>query len=382
MKAFVRHIIITILAFVLVATFALIAYNIPFMGPIAEAIKEFEMTDVYCQILQDTNGDDEEVSDIITIVDMSDLYNRRDLAKALQDIEKQQPRVIGVDVVFEGLKEDSIGDEMLAEVALSSDHIVFSYKLLDYVNDSVGHETTVHSFFANEEGTVNEGFTNMPRNLYGGIKRKLSLGERAEGKVVPSFITMTANMYAGKKTNAVTQSQVNINFIPRRYRVVQPDSIALHPAWIKDKLVLFGAMKDEYDMHYTPLGKMAGTELLAYSIETLLKKSEIKEVNGWLMAVIAFLLVLLTQVVFSVYTGFAQKRKNRILRFLMSASFMRGYLMFFWIAVWMWIAFILFYQFDISLNMGWALSAMAFLVLAQSIYDEFIVVLKEKKNGQ
>ena len=103
MKAFVRHIIITILAFVLVATFALIAYNIPFMGPIAEAIKEFEMTDVYCQILQDTNEDDEEVSDIITIVDMSDLYNRRDLAKALQDIEAQQPRVIGVDVVFEGL---------------------------------------------------------------------------------------------------------------------------------------------------------------------------------------------------------------------------------------------------------------------------------------
>ena len=347
MKAFIRHIIITVLAFVLVATFALIAYNIPFMGPIAEAIKEFEMTDVYCQILQDTNGDDEEVSDDITIVDMSELYTRRDLAKALQDIESQQPKVIGVDVVFEGLKEDSIGDEMIAEVA-----------------------------------SVNEGFTNMPRNLYGGIKRKLSLGERAEGKTVPSFITMTAAMYHDKKTDAVTQSQVNINFIPRRYRVVQPDSITLHPEWIKGKLVLFGAMKDEYDMHYTPLGKMAGVELLAYSIETLLQKSEIKEVSGWLMAVIAFLLVLLTQVVFGAYMQFAKKRKNRVLRFLMSASFMRGYLMFFWIAVWMWVAFILFYQFDIALNMGWALSAMAFLVLAQSIYDEFIVALKDKKDGQ
>lgn len=382
MKAFIRHIIITVLAFVLVATFALIAYNIPFMGPIAEAIKEFEMTDVYCQILQDTNGDDEEVSDDITIVDMSELYTRRDLAKALQDIESQQPKVIGVDVVFEGLKEDSIGDEMIAEVALSNDNIVFSYKLLDYVNDSVGHATTVHSFFAVEEGAVNEGFTNMPRNLYGGIKRKLSLGERAEGKTVPSFITMTAAMYHDKKTDAVTQSQVNINFIPRRYRVVQPDSITLHPEWIKGKLVLFGAMKDEYDMHYTPLGKMAGVELLAYSIETLLQKSEIKEVSGWLMAVIAFLLVLLTQVVFGVYMEFAKKRKNRVLRFLMSASFMRSYLMFFWIAVWMWIAFILFYQFDISLNMGWALSAMAFLVLAQSISDEFIIALKVKKDGQ
>ena len=362
MKAFIRHIIITVLAFVLVATFALIAYNIPFMGPIAEAIKEFEMTDVYCQILQDTNGDDEEVSDNITIVDMSELYTRRDLAKALQDIESQQPKVIGVDVVFEGLKEDSIGDEMIAEVALSNDNIVFSYKLLDYVNDSVGHATTVHSFFAVEEGAVNEGFTNMPRNLYGGIKRKLSLGERAEGKTVPSFITMTAAMYHDKKTDAVTQSQVNINFIPRRYRVVQPDSITLHPEWIKGKLVLFGAMKDEYDMHYTPLGKMAGVELLAYSIETLLQKSEIKEVSGWLMAVIAFLLVLLTQVVFGAYMQFAKKRKNRVLRFLMSASFMRGYLMFFWIAVWMWVAL--------------------FLVLAQSIYDEFIVALKDKKDGQ
>ena len=382
MKAFIRHIIITVLAFVLVATFALIAYNIPFMGPIAEAIKEFEMTDVYCQILQDTNGDDEEVSDDITIVDMSELYTRRDLAKALQDIESQQPKVIGVDVVFEGLKEDSIGDEMIAEVALSNDNIVFSYKLLDYVNDSVGHATTVHSFFAVEEGAVNEGFTNMPRNLYGGIKRKLSLGERAEGKTVPSFITMTAAMYHDKKTDAVTQSQVNINFIPRRYRVVQPDSITLHPEWIKGKLVLFGAMKDEYDMHYTPLGKMAGVELLAYSIETLLQKSEIKEVSGWLMAVIAFLLVLLTQVVFGAYMQFAKKPKNRVLRFLMSSSFMRGYLMFFWIAVWMWVAFILFYQFDIALNMGWALSAMAFLVLAQSIYDEFIVALKDKKDGQ
>jgi hypothetical protein len=61
---------------------------------------------------------------------------------------------------------------------------------------------------------------------------------------------------------------------------------------------------------------------------------------------------------------------------------MRGYLMFFWIAVWMWVAFILFYQFDIALNMGWALSAVAFLVLAQSIYDEFIVALKDKKDGQ
>lgn len=379
MKAFVRHIIITVLSFVLVGSFALIAYQLPFMGPIAEAIKEFEMTDVYCQILQDTSDEDENVSDVVTIVDLSELYSRRDLAKALEMIEAQNPKVIGADVVFEGLKEDSVGDQMLEEVAIRHKNIVFSYKLLDYQNDSVGHANTVRSFFANEEGRVTEGYTNMPRNLYGGIKRRLSLGERVEGKDAPSFIAQVTDMYHGNEKSDVSLKHLNINFIPKHFRVVEPDAIADHPEWLKGKIVLFGAMKEENDMHYTPLGKMAGTELLAYSIETLLEKSEMKEVSGWLMAVISFCLVLLTQIVFSTYKNYAVKRKNRVVRFLMSATFMRSYLMFIWIALWMWVAFILFYLYDISLDMGWALSAIAFLLLAQSIYDEFVDAIIKKK---
>ncbi len=380
MKTLGRNIIITILAFVLVSSFALIALKLPFMGPIAEAIKEFEMTDVYCQILQDTNDDDEEVSDDITIVDMSELYSRRDLAKALVDIEKQDPKVIGVDIVFEGLKEDSVGDEMLTRIALENTNIVFSYKLLDYVNDSIGHADTVHSFFVEESDSINEGYTNMPRNLYGGIKRKLSLGEKVEGRLMPSFIAKVSAMYEGRQVKDVSKKTININYIPKCFRVVEADSISVHPEWIKDKLVLFGAMKDEYDMHYTPLGKMAGVELLGYSIETLLQKTEVEEVCGWLMIAISFLLVLLTQVVFSLYTSFARKRKNRVARFLMSATFMRSYLMFIWIALWMWVAFILFYLYDIWLDLGWALSAIAFLLLAQSIYDEFRDAIKTKES--
>ena len=338
------------------------------------------MTDVYYQILQYTNDDDEEVSDDITIVDMSELYSRRDLAKALVDIEKQNPKVIGVDIVFEGLKEDSVGDEMLTRIALENTNIVFSYKLLDYVNDSIGHADTVHSFFVDESDSINEGYTNMPRNLYGGIKRKLSLGEKVEGRLMPSFITKVSAMYEGRQVKDVSKKTININYIPKRFRVVEADSISVHPEWIKDKLVLFGAMKDEYDMHYTPLGKMAGVELLGYSIETLLQKTEVEEVCGWLMIAISFLLVLLTQVVFSLYTSFARKRKNRVARFLMSATFMRSYLMFIWIALWMWVAFILFYLYDIWLDLGWALSAIAFLLLAQSIYDEIRDAIKTKES--
>jgi CHASE2 domain-containing sensor protein len=380
MKFLLRHIITTLIAFVLVALFAFTAYKVPFMSPMAEAIEDYKMTDVYYHILQDT--DDGDTSDVVTIVDMSDLYSRRELATALKAIEQCQPRVIGIDVVFEGLKEDSVGDEMIAEVALTHKNLVFSYKLLDYENDSIGHAITVHSFFAQDEGAVTEGYTNMPRNLYGGLKRELSLGDRAEGKLVPSFITQTVAVYEGQKAGPVRQKNLNINYTPRKYHVVSPDSIALHSEYIKDKLVLFGAMKDEYDMHYTPLGKMAGVELLAYAVETFLRQNEIREVNKWATAVISFLIVLLTQMLLSVYAYWAQHRRIRFFRVVLSASITKGYLIFFFIGFWMWVAFILFYSFDFTLNLGWALSAMAFLILARSIYDEIIMVLLEKKNGK
>ena len=361
-----RHVIITALAFIVVGMFAVFAMNLSFLSPIAQVVKDFEMTDIYYQILQDTDSGD--VSDALTIVDMSELYSRRELANALCEIENQRPKVIGVDVVFEGLKEDSIGDDMMREVAANNPNIVFSYKLLDYVNDSTGYADAVHSFFAAD--SICEGFTNMQRNLYGGIKRVLSLGKKHLSETVPSFILQVARMASGTELMPTEDRNMNINFTPRRFRVVEPNAISKHHEWIKDKVVLFGAMKDEQDMHYTPLGKMAGVELLAYSIETLLDQSEVRELNGWLTALLSFTLVLLTQVVFSSYKTFAKSRKNRLVRFLLSASFVRSILLFFWMALWMWVAFILFCKYDISLNLGWALSAMAFLVLAESIYDE------------
>ena len=372
-----RHVVITVLAFAVVGMFAVFALNLTFLSPIAQVVKDFEMTDIYYQILQDT--DSGEVSDVVTIVDMSELYSRRELAEALVEIEAQKPKAVGVDVVFEGLKEDTVGDEMLRQVAKDCRNMVFAYKLLDYDDDSVGYAETVHSFFATDG--ICEGFTNMKRNLYGGMKRTLSLNARCQGEMVPSFVWQVTEMN-GSVCGKNSKEELTINFTPRRFRVVKPDSLCIHPEWIKDRIVLFGAMKEEADMHYTPLGKMAGVELLAYSVETLLEHSEVKELSGWAIGVMSFLLALLTQVVFSTYKAYAKKRKNRLVRFLMSATFVRSILMFLWMAFWIWVAFILFCKYDISLNLGWALSAMAFLVLAESIYDECKTAIKEKRNGK
>ena len=135
-------------------------------------------------------------------------------------------------------------------------------------------------------------------------------------------------------------------------------------------------------MHYTPLGKMAGVELLAYSVAILLERSEVEASNGWLTGLISFLLVLLTEVLSYAYKRFAKERRSRLLRFVMSMSFVWSVLLFFWMSFWVWVAFILFCKYDVSLNLGYALAAIAMLALAESIYSECATAIKEKNNGK
>ena len=46
-----RHITITLLAFMVVGIFAMFALNLSFLNPIAQVVEDFEMTDIYYQIL-------------------------------------------------------------------------------------------------------------------------------------------------------------------------------------------------------------------------------------------------------------------------------------------------------------------------------------------
>lgn len=370
-----HHIVVTVLAFCIVGVLAGIALNTGFLDPAAKVIKNFSMSDVYYQILQEA-GEADENNDIV-IVDMSELHKRRELAKLLDDIEEQEPRVIGIDIVFEGLKEDSIGDEMIWDVAGKYDNMVFSYRLVDYQDDKTGYADAVHSFFA-EALEVEEGFTNMQRDLYGGIKRVLSIGRKYHGTLQPSFITKVANRYLGMKAVAIEDRDMTINYTPTHFTVIPSDSVKYHAEDLKDKLVLFGAMKEETDMHYTPLGKMAGVELLAYSIQTLLEHKEVHELPMWLVVIGSFLLALLMQIGWTSYTDFAGRRKNKIAKLCLSNSFTKAILFFLWVSFIVWLTFIIFFKCDVNISLGLALSGIAFLSLSRNFINECISIIKEK----
>jgi CHASE2 domain-containing sensor protein len=351
-----------------------IALNTWFLDPAAKVINSFSMSDVYYQILQESG--DQDCNNDITIVDMSDLYNRRDLARLLNEIEEQTPRIVGVDIEFEGTKEDSIGDMMIWDVAGMYDNIVFSYRLVNYKDDKIGYADVVHSFFA-EPLEVEEGFTNMQRDLYSSIKRVISIGKRVQGELRASFITKVANMYLRGESVSIEDREMTINFTPTHFTVVPSDSVKYRPTKLKDKIVLLGAMKEETDMHYTPLGKLAGVELLAYSIQTLLEHKEVYKLPLWVVTVVSFLLTLLTQVGWTYYTNFSENRKNKLVRLCLSNSFTKAMLFFLWVSFIVWLNFIIFFKYDVDIRIGLVLAGIAFLGLSRNFINECINTLRE-----
>lgn len=367
---------ISVVAFVIVAVYAAVALNLSLFNPIRKAFGDYSINDFYYQVLEATAEPD--TSHLVTIVDMTEVTSRRDFADILKEIDRQNPKSVGVDIVFEGLKEDSLGDEVLAMTAVGLRNMVFSYKLIDDSYSNGSYHESVRSYFA-PEGHIDEGFTNMPRNIYGGMKRSLSLARSLDGKLQPSLIKRVTDIYAGKEISPLSEKDVAINFSPMTFHVVPFDSISQNRHLLEDRIVLLGAMHEEADMHYTPVGKIAGAKLLAYGVETLVKGNELQEVPLWLTALFSLLVVVLSKCVLDGYDTFAASR-NVFLAVLLNLSLVKGLFRFFWMALIIWIAFILFCRYNWSINTLYALSAIAFLGQADNIYQSFLKYLKSKNK--
>ena len=370
-----RYFVVTILAFCVVGIYVLAAFNLKVFNPVAEILDDYSFTDFYYKLLD--GAGERDTSRIVTIVDMTELTSRQDLAELLTGIDALHPKAVGVDVVFEGYKEDVLGDTMIAVAARNVRNFVFSYKIIDSMDGE-----TVHSFFSPND-SVTEGFTNMPRQLYGGMKRSVSIGRDVGGVVQPSFIKKVAEIYAGQEVVPLADKDLSINFSPKYYHVVSCDSIFEHRDLIEDHLVLVGAMKEEGDMHYTPQGKIAGVELLAYAAETMLRQSEIKHASTEVTMVVSFIVVFLSVILLSKYKRFTASKKT-LGHVILSTSLIRGLLICLWLSLIVWITFILFCRYNYSISLAIAMSAIALIYMAENLYDTVrdTIVFKKKKKDE
>ena len=349
-------------SFIIVWGYIQIALNLSFLNPISEAIKSFSMSDKYYQMMS------EKESRLVVLVDLTNLYDRADIAQALEELEACNPAVIGMDCVFEGEKEDTAADNAIREIARKYDNIVYSYRLLDEKTDGTGYSRTIHSFFT-DEIKVHEGITNMQRdNLYNGIKRRLMTGWIVNGNKKSTLVGEVVNLYAKEEVVSTADKDININFHPTRFTKIYPSEILQKKAQIEGRIVLFGTLTDETDMHYTPLGKIAGVELLAYATQTILENGEIIEVPLWINVVIAILLVMLTNMLQQTYIRWKARNRSPLVHYVIGAVYELGLITFLWIALIMWVTFLCFCIYGISIETGWPIAAIAFLSTSRNFY--------------
>ncbi len=363
--SWLKHLATVLIAFAMVGLFAVVTFNLSFMSPIAQALENFSFADLYFQM--QVEGNNYQESQTITIVDMTKLRERRKIARLMDEVREQEPKTIGVDILFLGHRGDIEGDFMVeAAASRCAENAVFSYTLGEYKDNQFHKET--HSFFASTMD-LNEGFSGFQRDLYSDIKRTLCLGRPSMGCIRPSFPLMVANQYAEKTIFEAEDRDLFINFTPTHFDIIPYDSVEQYAHLLTDRIVLIGAQDNPEDQHYTPIGKISGVELIAYSIQTLLSRNEMKPVPLAVSLFITFILVLISELLQSAYLGWSNGLDNKWWKAMMSSDVALTVLTFCWLVI-LGLLFILFIgTTGYKLSLGWTMSIVVFLDVSRKFID-------------
>ena len=350
-----------------------VVLNVNFFNPISRSLQNFQLSDLYYQIMKDSGK--ETVSPLITIVDVSALYDRAEIADVINKINDCDPRLIGVDIIFGGFKGDTIGSDMLAEAIMNTENPVVAYKLTEYDNEKKEFTSSRHSFFATSSDGIPEGFSNVGHDALGGPVRYISTTHKVKGEQTYSLAYQIVRSF--DKDFALDSTSMDkrmIDYTPTVFPIVKYESIEQNRDLLKNRIVILGGMHDDADMHYSPYGRTPGTYIQACAVQTLLENKHIEELNPWVSAIISFLIILLTQVFQSEFIRWSSRRKSLILQVIFGSTLINNLINFVWIGLLVWINFIVFVKFDCYFPSTMMLLGLAMLVESRSFYK--IVIQK------
>ena len=245
----------TVLTLVVTGIFLLLFVNLSVLDPFYKAFKDFSFTDIYYSKLFKNETIDKDV--IIVNVKQSDRFT---IAQAIEKVQEQQPKVVGLDIVFKDLKNPFV-DSILKRSFQKHPNIVTSYYL---ENDSI---ISNHSYFKGSKDI--EGFINMNLSNQDAVIRNFTGIENPE---LYSFATQLA-LEAGKLKDEnllKLNDQIPINYIGNQDSFLSFDidellELESIPA-MRNAIVIFGYLGtptgnkfDIEDKHFTPLNeKFAG----------------------------------------------------------------------------------------------------------------------------
>jgi CHASE2 domain-containing sensor protein len=374
----VRYLAATIVAFLLLSLLRFITFNMDAFNPIARGLKGFSTTDIFYDMMLASPAD---TSDVIVIVDITQLHDRDSIATALEEIDALEPAAIDVDVVFEYPKEP-VGDMHLVSVAATLSNAVFSFKMMDPDRERKEFTRQAHSFFAEDLG-IKEGFVNVDRSMV----RDIPLCLKMQGKNYPSVTACMMEVLQGKPFDFQQQQKMPIDYTPTVFRVIPYDSIQHYAQYITGHVVMFGGAYESIDMVYTPLGQMHGIKVLCYAIKTMLEKRQQIDCTGWLYWLLTFLFSYLSVCCILSYRQWLrakshllqETRKKGITHWLKSltidilnTTFFVSVVIFFLMSTSIFIDYIIFHTWSIHFDLTPTLSVMALTLISADFVNIII----------
>jgi CHASE2 domain-containing sensor protein len=314
---------------------------------IGKALSDVELTDYVFSHMRpqpelDTN---------IVVVNIG-LLSRRQIAQQIEIISQYKPKVIGIDAFFhcKGLPRDTfycpplrdpVGNAMLAQAIKNAGNVVVVSKLLqttrlqgENVEDVFDSLEVVDSVY--REVALAEGYASLETDaaFQEDVKtcRTFNPQMMLNGKRELAFSVQMAMLYDSTKANeflarenfseiinyrgnmADFYGQSNFKLAFYAIDVNQVFEGGFLPGMIKDKIVIFGFLGEEFgddsweDKFYTPLNlKMAGKAnpdmfgpiIHANIISMILHKDYINKMENWQEVSLAILLCLLNVALFS-----------------------------------------------------------------------------------
>lgn len=376
----IDHVAVVILSFMLWWGLLLCVYNISFLNPVGRALDNFSMSDMFFEI--ENNKGKADTCQLITLVDMTELHTRADIGKLLDEVNSIHPFCMGVDLIFEGEKDDQFGNIVLeSEVVKLSDNTFFAQKLTEYDPTQNSFTASVRSYFTSFL-PIQEAYTNFTDNLEHTNIRALTLRQNLHGESVLSFPAALANYidpeFVGQKQNDLTINYKHTIFPSLRY-----DEVLAHPDMIANHIVLIGTLNEEQDMHLTPLGKMSGMMIHAYSLQTLLEHNEIHHLPWVADFLICFIICWLLQITLTALSRLNAKYKNNgVIFFLNKSNLLTGTVWVLWLILFNYALYICFSRHHIILDATMLFAMMAILLEGREIYSAIINALAKKYHWQ
>lgn len=255
-------------------------------------------------------------------------WGREVFAVFLENLQKLDPKVVGMDFSFVGESQNKQADEWLAEAVKARKNVI----LASYFDKEDSDQIYVTSAPVFLTAPVDFGFINIPYDTDNVNRRTRVLMPLANNQgIAYSFATQVAYAFLGAHPNKYVKVQesdvvfsypedygMSLKKIPldRRYHITtafryQPEQFMYIPFWkviagqvrkdaIKGKIVLVGPVSQIlHDRHPTSIGRMAGIFINANQVLMILDKDFIQKVwPNYIWALLMLLAVIFTVVFF------------------------------------------------------------------------------------